>query len=199
MNEAIKMVSDRYEYVDVVDLNSVIDVTSDLVPGDYVHLAGGGQFKLGQLFLAGLANHKQQIIEASHIDRLGALLRSNEQSAGGDLDGSGEVEFADFQYLIETVVGTSFGDANLDGSFDFKDLMQVYQTSEYNDRVSMNSGWASGDWNGDAEFDASDLVLAFQNDAFVPEPTHDRSTWAWTLVALTWLQRKRHSLSFRGD
>ena len=54
------------------------------------------------------------------------------------------------------------GDANGDGLFDSSDLVQVFQSAEYEDDVLGNSTFQEGDWNGDGDFDSSDLVVAMQ-------------------------------------
>ena len=54
------------------------------------------------------------------------------------------------------------GDANGDGLFDSSDLVQVFQSAEYEDDVPGNSTFQEGDWNGDGDFDSSDIVVAMQ-------------------------------------
>jgi hypothetical protein len=54
------------------------------------------------------------------------------------------------------------GDANQDGVFDSRDLVQVFQSGEFEDLLAHNSTWSEGDWDGDGEFTTSDLVSAFQ-------------------------------------
>ncbi len=54
------------------------------------------------------------------------------------------------------------GDSNLDGIFDSRDLVLVFQAGQYEDAIAENAGWLEGDWNGDREFTSSDLVAAFQ-------------------------------------
>ena len=71
----------------------------------------------------------------------------------------------DRDYLINTVLGTNYGDADLDKVFDSQDLIQVLQVGKYELRVSAT--WSEGDWNGDALFNTSDLVLAAQAGAYV--------------------------------
>jgi protocatechuate 3,4-dioxygenase beta subunit len=74
----------------------------------------------------------------------------------------------------------AYGDANLDGTFDSSDLIEIFQAGEYEDTVADNSTWSEGDWNGDFEFDTGDLTLAFQQGRYdsgaaavagVPEPS----------------------------
>ncbi|MFC1757981.1 chitobiase/beta-hexosaminidase C-terminal domain-containing protein [Planctomycetota bacterium] len=52
------------------------------------------------------------------------------------------------------------GDANLDGKFDTRDLVLVFQANLFEDPTG-NASWVDGDWNGDGKFTTSDLVLAF--------------------------------------
>ena len=73
------------------------------------------------------------------------------------------------------------GDTNLDGEFNSRDLVRVFQVGEYEDKVLGNSTWATGDWNADADFTSGDLIAAFQDGGYeagpraatiaVPEPT----------------------------
>jgi hypothetical protein len=72
----------------------------------------------------------------------------------------------DLAYLIEVVIGTDWGDANLDGVFDSADIVSLFQRGEYEDGVTGNSTWADGDWNCDGEFTTADLVLAFQEGGY---------------------------------
>jgi hypothetical protein len=59
------------------------------------------------------------------------------------------------------------GDANIDEVFNSIDLVQVFQTGEYEDSVVGNSTWSDGDWTNDNEFSSADLVAAFQDAQYV--------------------------------
>ncbi len=83
-----------------------------------------------------------------------------------DLNRDQAVDLADHRYLIESILGTSFGDANLDGLFNSSDLVVIFQAGQYEDAVRGNSTWSTGDWNCDGEFDTQDLVLAFQGGQY---------------------------------
>ena len=115
----------------------------------------------------------------------------------GDIDNDNDVDFDDREAWIHDVVGSSFGDANLDGVFNSRDLVQVFQAAQYEDGIKENSNWAQGDFNGDYEFDTKDLVLAFQDGAYeqpagaevVPEP----SAIALSLVGFASLLLRRVS------
>ena len=67
---------------------------------------------------------------------------------------------------LETKVTPSPGDANRDGLFNSRDLIQVFQRGVYEDQVLGNSTWEDGDWNSDGDFTSADLVLAFQSGLY---------------------------------
>lgn len=116
----------------------------------------------------------------------------------GDLDNDGDVDGDDRLIWVHDVQNTYFGDSNLDGVFDSRDLVIVFQAGEYEDGIMKNSSWATGDWNGDWEFSSSDLVAAFTDGGFeqgpraahvVPEPSS-----AMMLLGALLLLLKRRSL-----
>lgn len=108
---------------------------------------------------------------ASDID----LLLDNLGSADPlyDLNRDGSADSGDVDFLVETVLGTSYGDANVDGRVDAADLNAVGLNWRGN-----TSGWENGDFNGDKIVDAADLnllALSWQNGVpaaalAVPEP-----------------------------
>ena len=83
-----------------------------------------------------------------------------------DLNHDDEVDEADVGYLIDRVLNSVEGDANLDGLFDSSDLIEVLQYREYEDLEMGNSTWATGDWNGDRDFNSSDLIDALQHGRY---------------------------------
>jgi hypothetical protein len=105
-------------------------------------------------------------IDADDIDLLFANLGSTDAafdvaSNGGSADGS------DVDALVLDVLGTFFGDANLDGTVDLIDLSAL--ASNFDNAA----GWAGGDFSGDGLVNLIDLsVLAtnFGSTAAVPEP-----------------------------
>ena len=95
------------------------------------------------------------------------------------MDNDGDIDEADRMIWVHDVQNTYYGDSNLDGAFDSKDLVIVFQAGEYEDDLAQNSSWETGDWNGDLDFTSLDLVAAFQDGGFdqgpraaqsVPEP-----------------------------
>jgi hypothetical protein len=106
------------------------------------------------------------IVELADIDLLCGAIQQNSTDRRFDLSGNQTVDFADMEALIENVLGTSLGDANLDGIFNSSDLIDVLAAGQYEDGVPGNSRWATGDWNCDGEFNTSDILLAFQKGGY---------------------------------
>ena len=100
-------------------------------------------------------------------DDIDAFCNASANEPRFDLDGNGTVDDDDFSVLIEDIFQTSIGDANLDGVFNSRDLVQIFQAGQYQDNNSRNSTWSTGDWNCDREFDTNDLVFAFQRGGYV--------------------------------
>ena len=83
-----------------------------------------------------------------------------------DLTNDGIVDRSDVTYLVRNILGTDYGDANLDGSFNSADLIKIFQAGQYQDNIAGNSGWATGDWNCDGDFTTADLIVAFQAGSY---------------------------------
>ena len=93
---------------------------------------------------------------ASDIDLMFANLSSADPLF--DLDKDGDADDGDLDFLVETLLGTFYGDANVDGRVDAADLNAV----GLNWRGNI-SGWANGNFNGDNIVDAADLNLLALN------------------------------------
>ncbi len=107
------------------------------------------------------------VVNALDINRLFKELQLGGNDRRFDLTNDGQVNEQDRDELIGKILKTSYGDNNLDGIFDSRDLIEVFQRGGYADNVSGNGLWETGDWNGDGEFESSDLVLAAQQGLYV--------------------------------
>ena len=105
-------------------------------------------------------------INASDIDRL-CLAVSNSETEF-DLNGDGIVDLADRDLLL-AMMGSTMGDANLDGIFNSSDLVDVLIAGEYEDDIQGNSGWAEGDWNCDGDFNTQDFVAALERGTYTSD------------------------------
>jgi hypothetical protein len=138
------------------------------------------------------------ILDAGDIDLLSDAIRLPDHSPAFDVDGNDVVDEADRDHWIHGLKFSYYGDSNLDGEFNSRDLTTIFQAAEYEDDVIANSTWATGDWNGDREFSSSDLVRAFQDAGYeegpraaaVPEPTTS-ILWALFVAVMSNLVPRR--------
>ena len=103
-------------------------------------------------------------IDEHDIDELCRRMQSADP--GGDLNGSGSTDTDDLDFLVHNLLGTNYGDANLDGVFDSTDLILAFSSGLYEDDAAGTAGWSSGDWNCDGKFDSSDMVVAFRDGGY---------------------------------
>jgi hypothetical protein len=71
-----------------------------------------------------------------------------------DLNGDMKVDIEDVRNIVVTILGTHFGDANLDGVVDATDIAIV------NAHMNQQGGWAQGDFDGDGWVTQCDLDIA---------------------------------------
>lgn len=104
-----------------------------------------------------------------------------------DLNSDGQTNTLDVTVLVEDILGTLFGDANLDGVVDGSDF-NVWNSYKF----TTGTGWASGDFNGDGSTDGSDFGIwnswKFQSGSggalrLVPEPA---SSFAGLVLTGVW-------------
>lgn len=93
------------------------------------------------------------LINAADIDKLYAEIRNMTHLAEFDITGDGSVNSSDVAQLVEGVLTTQFGDANLDGSVDDIDFQLL--ASQFGTKAS----WSGGDFNGDGIVSFGDFVL----------------------------------------
>jgi hypothetical protein len=103
--------------------------------------------------------NRDAVVDARDIDLLQAAVRTGSSELLFDLDGNGVVSAGDVTYLVETLLGTTAGDANLDGVVDARDF-NVWNAHKFR---NISAGWADGDFTGDRRADASDFNLWFAN------------------------------------
>ena len=107
------------------------------------------------------------IVDERDITLLCGAFRTGDAAPQFDLNSDGRVDDADRDELIVNILQSTYGDANLDGTFDSTDFVFVFQRSEYEDDIDGNSTWSDGDWNCDGDFTTTDLVVAFQAGTYV--------------------------------
>jgi hypothetical protein len=106
-------------------------------------------------------------INAVDIDTIHAAINAGLTNPFYDLDGNSLVNAADATYLIETILGTRRGDANLDGDVNRADMATIARNYGF----SGSPSWAKGDFDGNGQVDLADLARAQPNMGFsAPSP-----------------------------
>ena len=120
------------------------------------------------------------LLDVEDIDLLSIEGRNNTHTKSFDLNADSLVNDDDRQIWVNELKFTYFGDADLDGEFNSRDLVLIFQAGEFEDGRTGNSTWVTGDWDGNGDFNSGDFVVAFQAGGYeagqresavgVPEP-----------------------------
>lgn len=111
---------------------------------------------------------------------------------GLDLNGDGIVGSADRAFWVEDLMGTQFGDANLDGEVGFADFLSLSQG------FGQTGTWSTGDADGSGFVDFADFLSISQNFGFsaatatsvaVPEPQGTALSILGWLAVMMWASR----------
>lgn len=119
------------------------------------------------------------LVDTHDIDLLNDAISGEAIGSRFDVNESGAVDSDDLTFFIHDVLGTWFGDSNLDGEFNSSDLINVFAAGKFeNDQEAL---WSEGDWNGDGKFSTDDFIAAFSDGGYemgvrattaeVPEPS----------------------------
>ncbi|MFC1758494.1 Ig-like domain-containing protein [Planctomycetota bacterium] len=104
-------------------------------------------------------------VDSIDIDLLAAAVESG-TNTHFDLNADGHLDVQDHHFLVYDILGTTFGDSNLDGRFDSSDFVIAFQGSQFEKSNEFRVGWQLGDWNGDGKFNSTDFVVAFQTGRY---------------------------------
>lgn len=94
------------------------------------------------------------IVDAIDINLLHVAIQENSADVVFDVDGTGNVDADDVTHLVEEILGTFYGDADLNGTVDSNDLNQLGINWQIGDESFC---WSDGDFNGDHFVDSEDL------------------------------------------
>ena len=95
------------------------------------------------------------VVRASDVDAFCSAVRA--KNPWFDLTQDQALDNDDLLAFLQDVLGTSPGDANLDGQFNSSDLLLVFIAGTYEDATPGNATWSTGDWDCDTESSSSDL------------------------------------------
>ena len=125
-----------------------------------------------------------EMLTGGDIDLLSVAVRNGGLGDQYDLSGDGTVDALDREHWVRELVGTEFGDLDLDREVGFPDFLILA------DRFGEDGGWADGDFDGSGVIDFADLLLLVNNFgevtssvAAVPEP----ESWITMTACLAWL------------
>ncbi|MCP4193791.1 MAG: LEPR-XLL domain-containing protein [Planctomycetaceae bacterium] len=108
-----------------------------------------------------------QTVDVDDITRLCKEINAPRRNLAFDLNNDNRVDRGDLDTLVHDILETSYGDANLDGQFDSKDIVDVFVEARYLVPSRVPTTWDQGDWNCDGSFDQSDFVDAFTDGGYV--------------------------------
>jgi hypothetical protein len=109
-------------------------------------------------------------LDQADIDWLADAIVVGGYSRMFDLNADGLVDLADHSIWVKQLKHAWYGDADLNGTFDSSDLIQVLGAGQYEDGIDLNSTWSTGDWNADGDFTTGDLVVALQDGGYALAP-----------------------------
>lgn len=131
------------------------------------------------------------LLDAGDVDLLSITLRADQFDARFDLTEDRVVSNDDQRYWVEELVGTQFGDVDLNGTVEFLDFLVLSAN------FGQTGGWREGDFDGNGEIDFVDFLILSQNfsnssevtASAVPEP-NTFSLGAFALLGVLSLGRR---------
>ena len=115
-----------------------------------------------------------------------------------DLNRDGRANRLDLEFMVADLLGTHFGDANLDGTFNSADMVFTMLANLYEDGIANNAAWTTGDWNCDGDFDSEDIVEVFRRGGYT-ETANASSLLSLLASARTDDQDKRSKINTSVD
>ena len=117
----------------------------------------GGTPGVGETPLRGDFNG-DRVVDVSDLDLLRAAVRTGDTGAAFDLTADGSVSIADVVELVEGILHTFMGDANLDGEVNFTDFVILA-----NNFATTSPAWSHANFDTDEQVAFSDFVLLANN------------------------------------
>ncbi len=132
------------------------------------------------------------MVGANDIDLLFAGVNSGNHDLAYDLTADSLVTTADVDELVLNILGTQYGDANLDGRVSFADFTTLAQYCQ------QAGGWGYGDFSGNGEVDLLDLHRLEQHFGFGGISSSRKigtTPWNGSTIGCTWVRpiRPYHS------
>ncbi len=93
-------------------------------------------------------------VNVDDVNMMGKMLQVGQFDSAYDLNRDGAISNLDLDVLIRDVIGTEYGDTNLDGQVDLGDAKTII-----GNLFQPGHGWQSGDMNFDGSVDGQDYIL----------------------------------------
>lgn len=103
------------------------------------------------------------VVDVVDLDLLDAAIRSGEADSGFDANGDGLVNLSDQVFLVQEILGTRAGDADLNLRVDFNDFLAL--SGNFNEPGT----WRTGDFDASGTTAFSDFLLLSSNFGFETE------------------------------
>jgi len=97
-------------------------------------------------------------VEASDIDLLSFGVAHGSAVLYFDMNGSSTVDPTDVDYLVQNILGTNYGDTDLDNDVDTRDL--TTGIINFTGAGGVGKRWSHGDTDGDGDVDTGDLTTS---------------------------------------
>lgn len=140
------------------------------------------------------------MVTAADIDILLDAFHADSTVVPYDLNGSGDVTFADVEFLVENVLGTFMSDANLDRKVDAEDLNRVGINWQQTGGGCLT--WSAGNFNGDDivnSLDLNQLGIHWQAGVAAPAARVPRAPLALSVIVDRPTNPMKHQVPSRID
>lgn len=101
-----------------------------------------------------------RVINSSDVSLLSVEVATGSQNPTFDLNEDGEIDLLDMDVLVKDILGTSHGDADLDGDVDYDDFSVLAAN------FGAFGDWSSGDFDGDGHVTFTDFTILSNSFGF---------------------------------
>ena len=141
--------------VNELDLSADLDVSTSWKPSGAVDGTPGSGDTLSGDF------NNDGLVDDTDIDLLFGAINTGSVDLLFDVNGDSSIDSMDTSFLVQTILGTSWGDGDLDGDVDTIDLTKAI--INFTGAAGVGKTWSSGDTDGDGDVDTLDLTKAIIN------------------------------------
>ncbi len=170
VNVEIQSIADANPNVTLVDQFANFDPATQTY--DQVHPNASGEIQMASRWLDAIQSVESNMLRgdfsnngsvgAEDIDLLANAIRQNDSSGTFDLNDDSQTDSEDLTVLVEEVILTRPGDANLDGVVAFDDFLTLSAN------FGQSATWSTGDFDGDGRIGFLDFLALSRNFGLPP-------------------------------